>query len=266
VRRALVRMMRLLRDRDFRGIYRRLYWRSYWRIGIDRPFVSALSNTMPIRLAHTSASSGIFINGGASDPAIQELFCAFVRPRMVFFDCGAHIGEYTLLCAGLVRTDGHVHAFEPDPRVFSYLEENVRNNALTNVVLNRFALADSAGYASFVLHEDATSSGLRDCATGVGVDQIKVATMTLDDYVEMRRVGRIDAIKIDVEGAEAALVMGAGRTFASLRPGLVFIECHDANRVGELVERFRGLGYETSVMGGGEQPHIVAQSPKAEWG
>ena len=185
----LARMMRLLRDRDFRGIYRRLYWRSYWRIGIDRPFVSSLSNGMPIRLAQSSASSGIFINGGASDPVIQELFSAFVKPRMVFLDCGAHIGEYTLFCAALTKEGGQVHAFEPNPRIFSYLEENVRKNSLKNVVLNRVALADTAGYAPFVLREDATSSGLRDYASGVGVEQIDVTTITLDDYVDVRGVG-----------------------------------------------------------------------------
>src|SRR5437764_11855742 len=60
-------------------------------------------------------------------------------------DGGAHIGYLTLLASRCIGPSGEVHAFEPVPRTFAALGENVRLNRATNVRTNRGALAARAG-------------------------------------------------------------------------------------------------------------------------
>src|SRR5947199_444112 len=68
-----------------------------------------------------------------------------LRPGDRVIDGGAHIGYLTLLASRCVGPSGEVHAFEPVPRTFAALGENVRINRATNVRTNRVALAASAG-------------------------------------------------------------------------------------------------------------------------
>jgi len=129
----LKKMYRLLQKEDFRqhplrAVLRRAYWRLHWRLFPNRPFIVPFYGDMKIRLSNSSASSGIYLNDSFSDKSIAEKFIRFLKPGMVAVDCGAHIGEYTLLFAHLVGSEGKVIAFEPDPRSFEILIENVSVN------------------------------------------------------------------------------------------------------------------------------------------
>jgi FkbM family methyltransferase len=62
----------------------------------------------------------------------------------VFFDIGAHIGQYTLLAAPLTR---EVHCFEPMPWIYKILEYNVSRNKLKNVRCKPVGVTDYTGSA-----------------------------------------------------------------------------------------------------------------------
>ena len=100
---------------------------------------------------------------------------------MVMFDCGAHIGEYTLVAAALVGTKGQVHAFEPDYRTFQFLEENVRMNELRQVTLNPSAVGEQSGEITLRLSTDPTaSSAVLDNET---IGTVNVPMLCLDEYI-----------------------------------------------------------------------------------
>jgi FkbM family methyltransferase len=245
-----------------RVMLRRIYWRIHWRLLKSRDFTVPFFQGLTIRLAPTSASSGIYINGGFSDPSTADLFVGFLRPQMVVLDCGAHIGEYTLLTSTRVGDEGSVHAFEPDPRMFRYLEQNVLTNRLRNVVLNRIALSDTSGREQFVLDSDAAASSLARCSTRAAAPATTVvSTTTLDAYARENRLNRVDALKIDVEGAEGAVIAGGLRVLTDLRPELVFIECHVPEQAADLAEHLRSLDYQVDIdeNGGHMYPHLVAR-------
>lgn len=228
---VLVRIGRFVRSDGFRqspvqSVARRLRWRLHWRLRPGRPFEVVVAN-MSIRLAPTSASSGIYLGDGSSDASVAQPFQEYLRSGMVAFDCGAHIGEYTLMFARLVGAEGEVHAFEPDPRLAPYLDLNVRRNGLTNVRVNNLALSDRSDREAFAMQPDGTTSSLVRCGSGVGNTTVDVATTTLDEYMKENAVARVDAIKIDVEGAEALVLAGARAMLGELRPALVFVECHN---------------------------------------
>jgi FkbM family methyltransferase len=249
----LKKIYRLLQKEDFRknpfrAIWRRTFWRIHWRLFQNRPFIIPFYGNMKIRLANSSASLGIYLNEGFSDRMIAEKFIHFLKPGMIAVDCGAHIGEYTLLFAHLVGSNGRVYAFEPDPRVFKILKENVTLNNLRNIVLNNIALSDFCGEMEFLLNIDPTASSLVKAGNRI-VGRVRVPVTTLDAFIQENKITKIDAIKIDVEGAEEPVLSGAKEVLSCLKPGLIVVECEldleEPERIGSFLKNF---GYRISTI------------------
>jgi FkbM family methyltransferase len=265
--RLLGRARRLLASEGFRRhparvVGRRLWWRLHWKLRRRTPLVVPFHGEAQLQLGPSSASLGVFLNDGFSDISVSSLFMNFLQPGMHVLDCGAHIGEYTVLFAQLVGAAGSVHAFEPDPRVFSLLEGNVERNRLSNVTLNNLALCDRLGVERLAFGADPTMSSLVRFSEDQDLDEAPTGTTTLDHYLEERGLTVIHAIKMDIEGAEAAALSGADRLLGDLRPGLVFVEC-DRHSNTPLVERLLGgHGYRVEVRRDRQHrhPHVVAWS------
>lgn len=131
----------------------------------------------------------------------------------VFWDVGANIGAITLVAARLCR---HVVAFEPDPRSLALLTENLRLNEVTNVEVVPAALGDSTGRA--MLHQAALcNTGMTSLvavpATAAG--SVSVNVVRADDFLKGRAVASPDVMKVDVEGAEHLVLLGAGELLRS---------------------------------------------------
>jgi FkbM family methyltransferase len=269
------RLIKFLQRSDFRqnpvkAVYKRIYWRTHWALLSQRPFFFNFHKGLTIGLAHSSASSGIYFNDGFSDKSIADLFIRFLRPGMVALDCGAHIGEYTLLFSILTGPTGETHSFEPNPKMFEYLKTNVALNNLKNVFLANVGLSDFEGDSNFVLSDDPTTSYLRhtEGSTGSkGSKEIRVSVTTLDQYVLTNNIKRLDALKIDVEGAEANVLKGAREVLVRFKPGLIFIECEDKDTPSSLSTWLGSLGYEARVATDGSHlyPHLIAKSLTSEY-
>ena len=184
-----------------------------------------------------SGAGALIFYQGLSEPWTAELICRFLQPGMVFWDVGAHIGEYTLLAAARVGQSGEVHAFEPNPESFRLLQRNVIRNGFTQVVLNRVAVADVTEERVFRMDVEPSLSRLVCGTTGdISGRLIRVDAVRLDDYAGGRR--RPHLIKIDTEGAEGLVLRGMRKLLAQpadKAPVLVF-EYSPAN--------YRAFGYD----------------------
>src|SRR5439155_7985445 len=163
----------------------------------------------------------VYMNDGYSDRDCAQCFLDFLRPGMVAVDCGAHIGEYTVLFASRVGPTGQVHAFEPHAGLFEVLRENVEQNRLSQIVINHTAIGRRSGTAQFHPAGDPTASSILPSDTPA----VDVPLVSLDDYARQRGLTRVDAIKIDVEGAELDVIEGAEWTLTKFRPRLIYVEC-----------------------------------------
>src|SRR6266498_913451 len=84
---------------------------------------------------------------------MARLFARVIGPGMTVIDIGAFVGWYTLLAARQVGPYGKVYAFEPDPRNYALLSENLLRNKLhERVVVIPKAVSDDAGARTFFLH------------------------------------------------------------------------------------------------------------------
>lgn len=152
------------------------------------------------------------------DALTRAIMRRVLRPDSNGVDVGAHRGS---LLRELVRLApaGRHHAFEPLPSLAGRLRRR-----FPSVRVHELALSDRAGRASFVhVVGRPGHSGFRlrpDEAARTGCETIEVETAPLDDVLD--RDGPVAFIKVDVEGAEAAVLRGAAATLARWRPVVVF--------------------------------------------
>lgn len=144
-----------------------------------------------------------------------------LSPGKVFVDVGANFGVYTLVASKLVSESGMVLAFEPTAQSFRILQQNIRLNNFPNVRAFQAALSNARSKAWLYHGWDPVGNSLgRDpLCSGDGEE---VQTETLDQLLEESGIKHVDAIKIDVEGAEELVLRGAIRCLTSQRPIVIF--------------------------------------------
>jgi FkbM family methyltransferase len=138
----------------------------------------------------------------------------------VVFDVGAGIGSELNLFSRLVGPTGHVYAIEADPETFRLLRLRRELNGLENVTLINAALVDQPGEVLISNQGPHEGHHLIDAGNGH-----KVRAETLDDEVAEHGIGRIDLLKMNIEGAERRALTGMA-TSAGL-VGHAVISCHD---------------------------------------
>jgi FkbM family methyltransferase len=144
------------------------------------------------------------------EPVTSWAFLGSLREGMVVIDVGAHIGYYTLLAARTVGQAGRVHAVEPSRENQEFLAENIRLNGMENVTLHSCAAGKSQGNRVFHLTGSSDSHGFYPHPCTETVQTIEINVRPLDEIVQ----GSVDAIKIDVEGAEIEVLQGMSRVLA----------------------------------------------------
>lgn len=169
---------------------------------------------------------------GIYEEAVERTLAQKLRPGSVFYDVGAHIGILSLVAARLVGTHGEVFAFEADPANAARVEEHARRNGLTQIHVVPCAVWSSCGRLRFERASEQSSLNQGAVATeqaAITERIIDVQAITLDAFSQEHVPP--DLIKIDVEGAEAAVLRGSERIFTTKRP-LLICEVHheDASR------------------------------------
>jgi len=139
----------------------------------------------------------------------------------VVFDVGANVGQ--------VSTELHrrfpralIHAFEPIPDTFRQLESAVASQP--RIRPHCFGLADHAGELRLAAQADSTLNSIHFTAASESSGSVTVSLTTLDEFCRSTQTPRIDLLKVDVEGAEMAVLRGAGRMLSAGNIGLILAE------------------------------------------
>jgi FkbM family methyltransferase len=182
---------------------------------------------LPISHAHVGS-----IAFGNLESSVQEAMVRHLGRGGVFYDIGANLGFFSLLAAHLVGLDeGHVFAFEAAPDNAEAIRVNARLNAISNVTVMAVAVAGAAGRGRLQVVDDQSWSKLEEYGEHPYTERvIEVELVAIDDVV-----GGADAlpaptlVKIDVEGAELAVLDGMRETIERHRPAII-CELHGTHR------------------------------------
>ncbi len=134
-----------------------------------------------------------------------KIFKNNINTGDVVLDIGAHIGYYTVIAAKIVGKEGRVYAFEPDPKNFSILQNNIALNGYKNVTLINKAVSDTEGLSNLFLNTKNTGDH-RIYKSEKYNKGVKIETITLDNFFKSNT--HIDLIKIDIQGAEVRALKG----------------------------------------------------------
>ncbi len=179
---------------------------------------------------------------------VMDAYTHWYSPKAgdVVWDAGAHAGATTYFLSQMVGSAGKVYAFEPDEINYSYLIRNLEMHRAQNVIPVAYALDGSTGSVAF--QGDGTmSAGIRGYLVYSGDRQTRmVPTLSLADACQ--KLGQVPTyIKMDIEGAEVAVICEAGEF---LRKNPVHFAIESYHRVGgeytykALDEFFPSIGYE----------------------
>ncbi|WP_298952428.1 FkbM family methyltransferase [uncultured Methylobacterium sp.] len=178
------------------------------------------------------------------DAAERRILAERLGPDCVFLDIGANIGAYALFVAALAGPGARILAVEPQPDIFDRLTFNIAQNPFGTVKAVDCAIADKAGELTlFVDPRNRGESSLKVVGTQENA-AIRVPAVTLLDLVRGEGITRIDAMKLDVEGAEDLILDPFLREAApALRPRLLVIEDGTDLWQTDLTALLTGYGY-----------------------
>ena len=170
-----------------------------------------------------------------------------IKPNTVIYDIGANVGFYSLLGAHLAGPSGRVFAFEPLERNVQFIRRHADLNRFNNIQVFEAAVSDHSGEAYFDLGASIATGRLSETGT------VKVSQVCLDDLLAVGKITPPDYIKVDVEGAEYRLFVGARNLIENHRP-VIFLDTHGRD-VHELTIAFlTGYEYQFEILDGRPLP------------
>lgn len=190
-----------------------------------------------------------------------------VKKGDTLVDIGANQGEYSLWSARMVGNQGKVYAFEPLSSIFVRLKENRKLNPKfqETIIPIQKGLSDKQGklklYSSDLSNEGVNTLYKKEYS--VFLEEINLSTLDL----EWEKLGmpKLDVVKIDVEGAELPVLIGAEKTISKFSP-ILFIEINQEACISagyeakDIFEFLAKLGYSFELIGlRGKTSHLIPE-------
>jgi FkbM family methyltransferase len=244
VREPARHLYRLLKNEDYRRWQRlnaKLIHKPRYVEG--RAHVFEWDLRFPDAASFLSAYKEIFFHRIHDLPTLSE------APRIV--DWGANVG-LSVLFFKRAYPAARITAVEADPKVFAYLESNLRRNGFSDVELINKAVWREDGAVRFF--PEGADSGRVDLSRGAA-DTITIDAISAPGFLDGDRV---DYLKIDIEGAEADVLPACGPYLGNVER--VFVEFHSRvgqpQRLDEIVDVLAQAGFRLHV-----HPVFTSRSP-----
>ncbi len=187
-------------------------------------------------------------------------FGAVLKDGDAFLDIGAHVGWFSMLAAALVGPSGEVWSFEPNRQNHAHLLDHIALNEAWHVRPMHMAVGETSGILPLRVSTDNDGghalvpvSDADDRARALAEEQVQpVYVCSLDSLFADRSFTSLKAIKMDAEGAEHAIMLGAREFLKRHQVPFVIAEMNQSclELMGSSEHDFRAfmtsLGYETN--------------------
>ena len=166
----------------------------------------------------------------------------------VFLDIGANVGMYSLL---LRRNFKEIIAVEANRSIYETLCKKVSRRRNIRPVWS--AISDTDGevslyqtdlcdtiLAKFEYRPPHTPS---EEDVQEGRNPITVPSLTIDSLLKKFRIASVDAMKMDIEGAEFLALKGASKSLSNGKISKIIVELHDRGRKAEMEDLLTGFDF-----------------------
>jgi FkbM family methyltransferase len=195
------------------------------RLGGGPVDVEALGARMRLHPYNNICEKKMLFTPATFDSEELALLAARLRDGFVFVDVGANIGAYSLFVAARTGPSARILAIEPQPNVYDRLVRNIRLNQFATIKATDCAVADKTGDLTLFLDPRNSGESSVKVVTSDGAMGIRVPAKTLLALALEEGFERIDAVKLDVEGAEDLILEPFfAEAPESLHPSLLIIE------------------------------------------
>ena len=195
------------------------------------------------------------------------------KSRITYFDIGANQGNFSFL--PLWDNSIDCYSFEPNPKMFEILIENVKLNSLeNNVRAFNIGVSDKNQKLDLKVPLDGSDHGLSTFADNpkdrFSYDNkpgdykiVEVDCLTLDNIVTQLEIESLDVIKIDTEGSELNILLGGEQSLRKFKPVIV-MEYQDINSTmfgynrEACVDLLKTYGYNSFHFAAGTDSNLLA--------
>ena len=213
----------LVREKSIFKIFA-IFLKILFNIDFEKKLKTFWGREINVYLADADASSLYFFGVlYGEELKIIKFLIKELKEDDIFYDIGANLGFYTILAQEFI-TNGEIHSFEPNPKIFKILKKNCKLDIFKNTYLNQIALSDKIGEIDFYDREIARHSGGSSLIKHGHFKKykiIKVKTIKLDDYIFAYNHKSPTIIKIDVEGGEPFVLKGAINLIEKYNPIII---------------------------------------------
>lgn len=189
--------------------------------------VVELENGIKIRTDIFSTRELELGSGKDSEEKIKKVFLQNIEEGDLVIDCGAKIGEYTLIASKKIKDSGKIFAFEPFKESALKLKNNLELNNFKNCQIIEMAISNFKGKAIFYENslsgEGCLDSNLiRKCTS-----KTEINLETIDNFIKTNKIEKVNMMKIDVEGYELEVFEGAKNSLKENKIEKIICEVHD---------------------------------------
>jgi FkbM family methyltransferase len=184
------------------------------------------------------------------EPHVTSVIRRILKEGDVFLDIGANIGYFTMLASSLVKANGKVIAFEPNPQNLQLIYSSLIQSHVQNVAVYPYAVSDVAAILRFTTV--GSNGGVVTEKSKGTRHHLLVPAVVLDEILKNEL--KIDLIKIDIEAHEPSAIKGMEGMISKLRPKIITEFFPWAMQINNLeppvayLEQLIAFGYGLSVI------------------
>ena len=188
-------------------------------ITFAKPITTNFGLSNSFKVSYPDPMDRVLVFGRPEDHVAERgaLFSlqALLPSASAFVDIGAHVGYFTYF-AKLRCVDKPVYFFEPQPKLFDFIQRAIWDNGLSGVTGFQCGIGREEGEAPFFIHANTTRSSLVKSDDPNAYSDSKIKVTTFDAFVEDCNLGDNLFVKVDIEAGEFDFLEGAQRSLPKI--------------------------------------------------